>query len=334
MKQLARFPQVQALLLLTAGLASAQERPERGRRPAPAEKASEAQAQVPASLDAARAAFRAADANADGLLDAVEAGGAGIDARWLSEADSDGTAGLSGDEFVVAFQRKAEREQRGVAPELSAETARILGARTRPAVQPQPAPTQPPAAAAAAPTHEEKLKAILESLNERVRKSQLSKDEALATYASVSKRLDNALLGTAGVQGTLSKEDYLKQVKEHLNTRVRKAELSDADALALYQRVAQRIDTALTPSQPASETAPPVTQPESAPAPQAPPAEGQPPAPQDGAQRPRQPDGNAPPTGGVRRAREPLPEGAPPREGGNARPRRPAPEDKPAGGGL
>lgn len=118
-------------------------------------------------------------------------------------------------------------------------------------------------------TREEKLRAIQETLNRRLRNGELSDPEAKAAYERMRQRIDNALglkpevapaaapdgsaVAVAGADAEKTREEQLLAIQESLNKRLRNADLSQREALAAYARVDHRIDNALggTPADPA-----------------------------------------------------------------------------------
>jgi hypothetical protein len=128
-----------------------------------------------------------------------------------------------------------------------------------------------PSADTAAQTREEKLLAIQETLNRRVRNGDLTDEEARSIYASVSKRIKNGLnTGNAADPGAprepeLTREQQLLAIQASLNQRLRNADLSQREALGAYAKVDKRIDNALGKGKstegPASTGAPAITPP-------------------------------------------------------------------------
>jgi hypothetical protein len=124
-------------------------------------------------------------------------------------------------------------------------------------------------------TREEKLRAIQETLNRRLRNGELSDPEAKAAYERMRQRIDNALglrpevapaaapdgSAAASADAQKSREEQLLAIQESLNKRLRNADLSQREALGAYARVDHRIDNALgvtptDPAHPAGDAAP------------------------------------------------------------------------------
>ena len=205
------------------------------------------------TLADARTAFERADSDKDGALDAAEAAKAGIDATRFSGLDADAAGGLSRDEFIVGFHQEAVRKGKSAASDLTAESTRLQALRRARRSQRLERRAQGPAAARqsarAQPqpelSHEQKLQAIRDSLNKRVRNSEMTEEQALSAYENAARRLDNALLGQAAAANGQSTEQHLAQVLETLNARVRNGSLSQREATGVYERVSKRVNNAL-----------------------------------------------------------------------------------------
>ncbi len=116
-------------------------------------------ADVAFSLSGAKALFKRVDKDADGLVSAAEATGAGLGPRDIASADADKDGKLGDAEFLVALHGLLSVGGKTIAPDFQSEVDRIRGAAkaapkpAAPAAAPVPArpapPTAPPPGAAA-----------------------------------------------------------------------------------------------------------------------------------------------------------------------------------------